>query len=37
MKTDESNSSVDRAEIRHPRRQWLHFALLFAALALFFA
>ena len=37
MKTDESNSSVDRAEICHPRRRWLHFALLFAALALFFA
>lgn len=37
MKAHESTSSFDRAMIGHPRRQWLHFALLFAALALFFA
>jgi uncharacterized protein len=32
-----STFSPDRSMIRDPRRQWLHFALLFAALALFFA
>ncbi len=35
MKAHESNSAL--ATVRYPRRQWLHFALLFAALAVFFA
>jgi hypothetical protein len=35
MQADESNSSVERAEIRHPRLQW--FAFLFAAPAMLFA
>jgi membrane protease YdiL (CAAX protease family) len=37
LKAPESNSSFSPAAVGDPRRQWLHFALLFAALALFFA